>query len=237
MFPKVWTVLPAAGVGSRMQSEVPKQYLSIAGKPLIQHTLERLLNYSRLDRIIVVISAEDHHWSQLALHRDPRLCVATGGEERVHSVLNGLTAIETQAQDQDWVLVHDVARPCVRREDLDRLLDTLVSEPQGAILASPVTDTLKKAGDNGRITQTVPRAGIWRAFTPQAFRYADLRRALESALEAGELVTDEASAMERLGYQPALVRGSSDNIKVTVPEDLPYAEFLLRRLNESEKNQ
>lgn len=227
-----WVVVPAAGRGARFGGALPKQYLSLFGRPLLQHTLERLSRHPEVSGLQVVCAADDPHWpGWRELHGKPvRHCV--GGAERADSVLAGLHALPDTVRERDWVLVHDAARPCLRADDLDRLFANGRSHGVGAILAAPVRDTLKRADRNGEIDRSEPRERLWRALTPQLFRRATLERALEAALAAGVAVTDESMAIERLGLKPMLVEGAEDNIKVTTPADLVYAEFLLGRLQQ-----
>jgi 2-C-methyl-D-erythritol 4-phosphate cytidylyltransferase len=227
----IWTIIPAAGVGSRMQANRPKQYLDLLGQTVIEHTLGIFLGHEQISGVIVAISPEDSYWHELSISHQPRLAMVDGGSERCHSVLNALTYLENQSIDpDDWVLVHDAARPCLRREDLDHLINEVTMAAQGGILAVPVRDTMKQGDDDGRhITRTIDRSHLWHALTPQMFRLGELRQAIEAALNDGFAVTDEASALEHAGQQPLLVRGHADNIKITIPEDLALAEFYLRR--------
>ncbi len=229
--PRYWAMVPAAGAGKRMGSAVPKQYLSLAGRPVIAHTLASLLDHPRIDGVAVAIGAGDEWWPTVAaeLNAAKPLRVVTGGAERCHSVLNGLEALSEPAQPEDWVLVHDAARPCLTAGDLDRLIDTLADDPVGGLLAIPVRDTLKQADDAGRVAATVDRSRLWHALTPQMFRLGMLHEALRAALARGLLVTDEAAAMEAAGFAPRLVEGRADNLKITRPEDLALAEFYLTR--------
>lgn len=225
-----WAVVPAAGRGRRFGGEVPKQYLPILGRTVLHHALERLALHPRVRGLVVVLAADDARWpGWRELHGKPVLA-CTGGEERADSVLAGLRALPDTVRERDWVLVHDAARPCLRHDDLDRLLDHGMAHGVGAILAAPVRDTLKRARANGEIAGSEPRDGLWRAFTPQLFRRATLTRALESALLAGAAITDEAMAIERLGLRPMLVEGAEDNLKITTPGDLALAEYVLARL-------
>lgn len=226
---RCFAVVPAAGRGRRMGSEIPKQYLTLAGKPVLQHTLERLLAVSDIEIIVVALAADDKRWFDLPLSRHPRIRVTQGGAERASSVLGGLKTLEAEAKDRDWVIVHDAARPCLRPADVEKLLETLAGDDIGGILALPSVDTLKEV-EAGVIRRTPARHCIWRALTPQLFRYRLLHQALEQALAQGMVVTDESSAVELAGYQPKIVEGNPDNIKITRPEDLPLAEFILERL-------
>jgi 2-C-methyl-D-erythritol 4-phosphate cytidylyltransferase len=230
----IWAVVPAAGSGSRMQGGIPKQYLPLAGRPILFQTLERLCTYARLNGVWVGVTAGDRHWSSLRedCGRLPRFRGAyDGGTLRAETVLNGLRAVSADAMDDDWVMVHDAVRPCVRHADLDRLVEA-AREADGGLLALPVTDTVKRADGDGQVLETVPRTGLWRALTPQMFRLGRLRLALEQALARGEEITDEAAAIERLGDRPRVVAGQPDNIKITLPADLALAELYLRRQTE-----
>jgi 2-C-methyl-D-erythritol 4-phosphate cytidylyltransferase len=227
---KYWAVVPAAGAGTRMQAEVPKQYLPLAGRPVIEHTLHRLAMYTDIAGIMVALAADDELWAELRLgFVAKRVYTTTGGAERCHSVLAALNALKDKARDNDWVLVHDAARPCVRPADLDALVSTVRRHPAGGILAMPVRDTMKRTAPNGEISETVDREHLWHALTPQMFPYGLLREALASAIDQNALVTDEASAVERAGHRPLVVEGHSDNIKITRPEDLELAAFHLQR--------
>ena len=221
--PRYWAVVPAAGAGRRMNVDIPKQYLEIHGKPLMVHTLERLLDFPRLQKIVVVIDPDDDHHHTVDLLRDPRIHLVEGGSERYHSVLNGLEALKGMADDHDWVLIHDVARPCVRRADLDWLVDQLHDHPVGGLLAIPVTDTIKRAGTDGLVIKTEDRQRLWHALTPQMFRLGMVHDAMARAIADKMPVTDESSAMEYCGQQPVLVEGHADNIKVTQGTDLKLA--------------
>ncbi|SLM64329.1 MULTISPECIES: 2-C-methyl-D-erythritol 4-phosphate cytidylyltransferase [Dickeya] len=228
----VVAILPAAGSGSRMQSDRPKQYLSIGNKTILEHTAAGLLRHPRIQRLVIAISADDPYFSTLPLANDPRIDVVTGGAQRADSVLAGLRHIKQES----WVLVHDAARPCLHPDDLSRLLALTGESDVGGILATPVRDTMKR-GREGRIDHTVEREALWHALTPQLFPLSLLRASLERALREGAIITDEASALEYAGYQPRLVPGRADNIKVTRPEDLALAEFYLTRLSEHSSTQ
>ena len=224
----LWAIVPAAGVGKRTGADIPKQYLTLNGRPLIEWTLNRLLELDEIVRIVVVVSADDPYWPELSISRHSRILQADGGSERCYSVLNGLQALQGEADEDDWILVHDAARPCVRSRDIRRLVDSATAAGKGGILAMKVRDTMKKSNNNNEIENTVNRDSLWHALTPQLFRYAELRTALTQALDDGFEVTDEASAMEHAGLQPLLVEGASDNIKVTMPEDIALAGFFLK---------
>ena len=225
---RFWAVVPAAGVGKRMGGAVPKQYLELHGKPVLQHTLERLASVEAFSGIVVALGAEDGYWPDLPCATHPVIRTAPGGKERADSVLSALHSLNGIADADDWVLVHDAARPCLTREDVEKLIASLHGDPVGGILALPVADTLKSVSA-GEILETVDRSRIWRALTPQMFRYAMLRHALEDAAERRLVVTDEASALELQGYRPKVVEGRPDNLKITRPEDLPLADFYLEQ--------
>ncbi len=224
-----WAVVPAAGIGRRFGGERPKQYLDLAGRSVLAHSLDRLLAWPGLSGIVVALAPDDPWWPGWRERGGRPLIACTGGAERAESVLAGLRALPGTVADDDLVLVHDAARPCLRRADIERLWVEGGRHAVGAVLGAPLRDTLKRAGPDGRILGTEPRDGLWRVFTPQLFRRGGLTRALAAALDAGATVTDEAMAMERLGLKPGLVEGAEDNLKVTTPADLALAEFLLSR--------
>lgn len=225
----LWVVVPAAGRGSRFGGEVAKQYLDVAGSPVIAHTLQALLSHGAVEGAVVVLAADDPHWPGWSAFAGKPILAAAGGATRADSVLAGLAALPESVRPDDFVLVHDAARPHLAAADLDALLERGRADPVGAILAVPVRDTLKRAGDDGGIDATEPRERLWRAFTPQLFRRLQLTRALEAARDAGVAATDEAMAMERQGQRPLLVEGREDNLKITTPADLALFEFLLHR--------
>jgi len=230
--PEIIAIVPAAGIGSRMQAERPKQYLILGQQTLLEHTLAALFAHPRITRAIIVISATDTYFPQLPLAQDPRIQVVIGGGLRADSVLAGLLA----AENAEWALVHDAARPCLHLGDLDRLLALTTSGAVGGILASPVSDTMKRAQPgNQSIDHTVERQDLWHALTPQLFPLPLLIQCLQQAMAEGATVTDEASALEHCGYQPQLVQGRADNIKVTRPEDLALAAFYLTQLSNKER--
>ena len=224
----VWAVVPAAGRGTRFGGDIPKQYLPLAGRPVIRHALEAVLAHPRVAGVVVALAADDALWPGWQELAGKPVLRCRGGAERADSVLAGLQSIPG-AGDATLVLVHDAARPNLAAGDLARLVEAADMQPEGAILAAPVRDTLKRAGADATIEATEPRERLWRALTPQAFRYGPLLRALEQARAAGVRVTDEAMAMERTGARPRLVEGREDNLKVTTPADLALAEFLVSR--------
>ncbi len=224
--PRHFAIVPAAGSGARFGAEKPKQYLDLLGRPLIYHTLAALLACQDIERVWVVISPDDaewnrHDWSALGSRLEVLRC---GGATRADSVGNGLQAAAMVATENDWILVHDAARPCIGPEMLARMIRELADDPVGGILAVPVADTLKRADAAQRIAATEPRDGLWQAQTPQMFRYGLLCEALEKC----RAVTDEAGAVEALGHAPKLVLGDATNLKVTYPADLALAAMILR---------
>lgn len=224
----VWVVVPAAGTGSRTGLAMPKQYVDLAGRPMLHWTLDALLRHRRVAGAMVVLSAEDPHWPGWAELAGKPVLTAVGGADRAASVRSGLRALASRVAPDHWVLVHDAARPCLEADDLDRLLDRGRAHPVGALLAAPVVDTLKQANERGESLGCLPRERAWRALTPQLFRYAPLCAALDRAAADGVAVTDEASAFEHLGLTPLLVPGSARNLKVTTADDFAQAGFWLR---------
>lgn len=226
---RYWVVILAAGVGCRMDAPLPKQYLDLAGHPVIEWSLSLFLDHPQISGVCVALDPEDRFWPRTAFADHPHVRRADGGDERCHSVLNALDLLALDAETKDWVLVHDAARPCLRKGDLDRLLAALPDHPVGGLLGVPVRDTMKQVAEGNAVRCTVPRDALWHAFTPQLFRLGLLRRALRAALDQGRAVTDDAAAVELLGLEPVLVEGHADNIKITRPEDLPLADFYLRQ--------
>jgi 2-C-methyl-D-erythritol 4-phosphate cytidylyltransferase len=229
---KYWAVIPAAGVGKRMQADRPKQYLMLGERTVLEHTIACFSRHPRIAGIVVIVSAGDPYWMELNVESPLPLFVAAGGTERCHSVLNGLELLQQHADERDWVLVHDAARPCLRQSDIDHLIAELQEDEVGGILSVPVRDTMKRDNGGGRIARTEERNGMWHALTPQMFPLGLLRAALQQALADGFEVTDEASALEHSGRQPRLVEGHADNIKITRPEDLALAAFFLHTLQD-----
>ncbi len=224
---RIYAVVPAAGVGRRMGGEMPKQYLEISGITVLAHTLARLAGHPRIERVVVAVAADDTRYSRVATTLPAKCVAVTGGAERCHSVLAGLHSLAGDAGNDDWVLVHDAARPCLRTTDIDRMLEQLATHAVGGILAVPVRDTLKRGDTTADIVETVDRDGLWQAQTPQMFRLGTLTAAIEAALADAVIVTDEAQAIERQGHRPRLVAGHADNIKITRPEDLALAGLIL----------
>ncbi|MCP4488872.1 MAG: 2-C-methyl-D-erythritol 4-phosphate cytidylyltransferase [Gammaproteobacteria bacterium] len=222
--PPVWAIVPASGVGQRMQSDRPKQYLSFCGKTVIEHTIDRLVSYTHIHGIILVLDKEDKYWENINYVSDKLVLTVDGGDERQDSVINGLIKLHQLEQKTSQALVHDAVRPLVPLHDLSLLSKAFEQNSDGAILASPVADTLKRADELGYIKETIDRFRLWRALTPQLFDSKLLLNALEQARESKQLMTDDASAMEAMGYRPSLVEGSGDNIKITRPGDLALAE-------------
>jgi 2-C-methyl-D-erythritol 4-phosphate cytidylyltransferase len=231
----VWAVVPAAGIGSRMQSEVPKQYLSLNGRKVIEHTLQRLTRHRSIKGVMVALAAHDTEWPKLSLDAATMIHTTTGGKERSDSVLAALHALSALADQNDWVLVHDAARPCLRQCDIDNLLVKLGEHPVGGLLALPVRDTMKRSNDQNQVTATVDRTNLWHALTPQMFRLGFLISALEQSIKMQHSVTDEAQAIELAGHIPLLVEGYADNIKITRPQDLALAELYLKQQKEDEE--
>ncbi len=221
-----FALVPAAGSGARFGAEMPKQYLQLAGLPVMHHTLKAVLGCPRIEKIWVILTPGDpgwpaHSWPELGGRVEPLFC---GGASRAESVGNGLAAVGHLVSEDDWVLVHDAARPCVTAQALESLCRELADDPVGGLLAMPVADTLKRADGKHRVAETVGREGLWQAQTPQMFRYGLLTRVLAGLSS----VTDEASAFEAAGYAPRLVRSDMTNLKVTYPADLALAEFILK---------
>ena len=222
---KVIAIVPAAGIGARMEANIPKQYLMLDNKTILEHTLERLLAHQMIDKVVVALHSDDDIFSTLPLSHHQKIRIVTGGKNRADSVLAALSTLEKNS----WVLVHDAARPCLTHYDIDKLLNVRKDYPDGAILAMPVRDTMKRADDRGCIKNTVCREQLWHAMTPQMFPSNQLIKHLQSALMSNEInVTDEASAMEWAGFHPYLVEGRADNIKITHPNDLPLAKLFIK---------
>lgn len=231
---KLWAVVPAAGVGRRMNAPRPKQYLSVAGRPVIEWTLRRILAPERVAGAVVAIAPGDPFWPEAGFGLGKPVVAVTGGRERFESVTNALRHLAHSVGRDAWALVHDAVRPCVSSEELERLLAAAdMSRPDGALLGLPVRDTLKRAGPAGQVECTVPREGLWQALTPQLFPVRALLPALEALPRSGAAVTDEAQAMELAGHAPSLVPGAITNIKLTHAEDLALITLLLGESQEA----
>ncbi len=224
-----WVIMPAAGSGRRFGAQLPKQYAPLLNRTVIEWSLAPFTADPRCSGIVVALAAKDPWWPQVAARLPVAITTVGGGAQRSASVLNGLRALGTRADDRDWVLVHDAARPCLLRTDLTKLLRDLRDEETGGLLAAPGADTLKYAPPMGQtaVERTVDRTGLWRAMTPQMFRFGALRGALEAAHAAKRMPTDESQAMEWVGARPVLVEGAADNIKVTTAQDLVVAAAIL----------
>ena len=226
--PACWALIPAAGIGARVGAPIPKQYLKLANKTILEHAVNALLQSQRISGIVFALNKQDQHFARLGLAAEnKKIHTVTGGDTRARSVLNGLHFLQPRLLENDFVLVHDAARPCLRAHDLHNLIDQCRQDKVGGILVAPITDTVKQVEDK-RIVNTLVRENIWRAVTPQMFRLALLCEALEKALRAGLNVTDEASAVEALGLSPRVVTADGGNIKVTTKADLAVAELSLK---------
>lgn len=224
----MWAIVPAAGIGARMLADRPKQYLYLDGKTVIEHTLHRLASHPRIVGVVVAIAEHDPYWQSLDLPLNCPIHVVKGGTERADSVFNALQYLSTLNAKNPWVLVHDAARPCLRHQDINQMLMALMTHSVGGILGVPINDTVKRVDEQSEIADTVCRQGLWRASTPQMFRLQALKSALDNAKQQQLTVTDEASAMELVGLKPMMVEGHSDNIKITVPQDLALASLFLQ---------
>lgn len=234
---RFWAVIPAAGKGARFGAELPKQYLKIGDEFLLERVVRLFCEHPRISGVTVALAKDEPYWPTLSVATHPRVRTAAGGDARCRSTLNALYALDAGgAAENDWVLVHDAARPCLRRTDLDRLMDVLADHPVGGLLAVPVRDTLKRAGPDGEVAATVDRATLWHALTPQMFRLGPLTRTLAQVLADGDDVTDEAQAMERAGMRPQLVPGNADNVKVTYAADLALAETCILRQERDDRD-
>ncbi len=225
----IWAIIPAAGIGARMQASKPKQYLPLGERTVLGQSVHQLATHPNIAGIMIALAEADTE--TLSETYSCPVLTTQGGATRADSVLHALQALPVDTADT-WALVHDAARPCLRHSDIDLMLSILLSHPVGGILGMPMSDTMKRVDAKGKIIETVSRAGLWRAATPQLFRASALQQALVSAQEKGQPVTDEASAMELLGYQPIMVAGHADNIKITLPQDLALAEYYLQQQQE-----
>ncbi|MGB1800788.1 MAG: 2-C-methyl-D-erythritol 4-phosphate cytidylyltransferase [Gammaproteobacteria bacterium] len=227
---RYWVVIPAAGVGKRMGVDKPKQYIQVNDKTIIEHTIECFLHREDIEKVVVAISKIDEYWPELSVSKHEKVITAPGGAERYQSVFNGLQELKGKAKQDDWVLVHDAARPCLSQSAIDRLMTELREHEVGGLLAMPCRDTMKRANEAGEIIETVEREALWHAQTPQMFKYAKLYSAINDVLEKDNVVTDEAMAIELSGFKPLLVKGQQENIKITHKDDLKYLETYLNEM-------
>ena len=219
-----FVIIPAAGLGTRMKNAIPKQYLTVKGKSILEHTLKSLLSYQKFKKGVVVINKTDKYWPSLQV-KYSKLITAIGGQARCNSVLNGLLALKPYVKENDWILVHDAARPFIQLSDIDKLINALKDDPLGGILGTPLKNTIKYIDNKQYIFETLDRRSLWEALTPQMFRYHWLLQALSSAIEKNQAITDEANALELLGKHPKIIEGRADNIKITDPYDLTLFEY------------
>lgn len=222
-----FAIVPAAGIGTRMKSDIPKQYLTINGKCILEYTLNTLLNYPIFEKCVVVINERDKNWPSIKLTH-PKLITTTGGKERANSVFNGLIALKPFIKENDWVLVHDAARPFLHPSDIDKLITEIGDDPLGGLLGSPLKNTIKRVEDK-HCLETLDRQKIWHALTPQMFRYHWIFKALNSAIEKQQAITDESNAIELLGKHPKIIEGRTDNIKITDSYDLALFDYYIQR--------
>lgn len=222
---RCWGVIPAAGIGSRLAGSVPKQYLPLGSSTVLEHSLGALLACERIEAVVVALHPEDKQAAGMECFSRENVMQTAGGASRSESVLAGLRALGPVAASEDWVLVHDAARPCVRSSEISQLIGAVLGNGVGGILAEAIVDTVKLATEQGVVRQTLDRRNMWRAQTPQMFRFGQLQDALVAARELGETVSDEACAMELAGHSVQVVAGSARNFKITVAEDLQLAEF------------
>ena len=226
---RIWAVIPAAGVGKRYSSDIPKQYLPLSGLPVLLHSINKLVKLDEIEEILVALNPEDTFWEKLNFSH-PKVTAIHGGVERCNSVNSALEELSGRAKKGDWVLVHDAVRPCISDSDLKKITSIVNDEEVGGLFAFPILDTIKEVGENLDVQKTIPRGSLWSAMTPQIFRYELLKQALEAALVAGGSVTDEASAIESIGLTPRIVQGDKTNIKVTHSTDMVLAESIINTL-------
>jgi len=221
-------LIAGAGIGRRMHSDTPKQYLQLADRTVMEHSIAALDAVPNLSNLVVVLHHEDEYWKAISLKTKTPVKAVVGGDSRADSVLAGLVSIIESHGTDVWVLGHDAARPLVKSADINRLVASVSAENStGSILAVPATDTLKQIDQEGNIVNTIDRSVVWAAQTPQIFRSGQLKLAIEESLRKGMSITDEASAMENVGFSPSVISGSRDNIKITTPEDLAFCEYHL----------
>jgi len=230
----IWAIVPAAGIGKRMQSDIPKQYLPLDGRPVLEHTINVLLQNNNITGLVIALQPDDEYFSELNIKSDKPVLRAAGGKERVDSVLNAINELFQYKQfddNVDWLMVHDAVRACLRQQDINKLVAEVGNDTNGGLLALPVRDTMKRqnaASSVITVAKTVERENLWHALTPQYFPAKSLKKALEKAQQGRVTVTDESSAMEFAGFSPRLVEGHEDNIKITRPDDLRLASLYIQ---------
>ncbi len=223
---RIWAVIPAAGVGKRYSSDIPKQYLSLNGMPVLLHSINKFVKLDEIHEILVALNPDDEFWQKLNFSH-PKVKTINGGPERCNSVNSALEELSGRAENGDWILVHDAVRPCISDFDLNKIIEIVHDEDVGGLLACPILDTIKEVGDNLDVLKTIPREGLWSAMTPQIFRYELLKKALNAVLNSGRSVTDEAKAIELIGLTPKIIEGDKTNIKITHPSDMVLAESII----------
>ncbi|OGT49083.1 MAG: 2-C-methyl-D-erythritol 4-phosphate cytidylyltransferase [Gammaproteobacteria bacterium RIFCSPHIGHO2_12_FULL_38_11] len=216
-------MIPAAGIGTRLKADKPKQYLKIHGQTLLERVVNLFSEQKYIEKVVVVLHAQDHWWSQLTLNNPEKILTVIGGKERVHSVLLGLDFLNDFVNENDFVLVHDAARPCLQAKDIIHLISELKNNAVGGLLGLPIVDTLKRVDKNNAVIETVSRDHLWQAQTPQCFRYDLLKSAIKKALSENKVITDESSAIENAGHHPKVILGDAHNIKITFADDLILA--------------
>ena len=224
---KYWVVIPAAGIGKRMGDDIPKQYISVCGKTVIEHTIDNFISRNEIENICISISESDNYWPTLPISKNEKIITTVGGDERYESVYNGLRAIQDKATENDWVLVHDAVRPCLKKSIIDRLITDISSHDVGGILALPCSETMKRVNNSNEVEETINRQTAWRAQTPQMFKYKKLLLAIEKVINEDIFITDEAMAMELSNHKPIVILGDENNIKITHKTDLKYLELFL----------
>lgn len=230
----IWAIVPAAGVGKRMLSATPKQYLPLNDRPVIEYTVNALLQNKNISGLVIALQADDVYWPDIKHHSQKTLIQTTGGKERADSVLNAINELfnyDDFNPETDWVMVHDAVRPCLRQQDIDKLVSEVGQDVNGGLLALPVRDTMKRqlaTTSPAAVEKTVERENLWHALTPQYFPAISLKKALQKAQKESLIITDESSAMEQAGFSPKLVQGHEDNIKITRPDDLYLASLYLQ---------
>ncbi|MBN4063541.1 2-C-methyl-D-erythritol 4-phosphate cytidylyltransferase [Cardiobacterium sp. AH-315-I02] len=235
----IWAIVPAAGIGKRMQSSIPKQYLSLNGRPVLEHTINTLLKNKNISGVVIALQPDDAWFSGIKINSNKPVIRAEGGKERVDSVLNAIATLFQHNQfdvNSDWVMVHDAVRACLRQQDINKLVNVVAEDKNGGLLALPVRDTMKRQDVENTIAsvdKTINRENLWHALTPQYFHANSLKNALEKAQRDGLKITDESSAMEHAGFSPRLVSGFEDNIKITRPDDLRLASLYLQSQNKT----